>query len=94
MNSKNTFPEVLWAGTEHSLALAMEAHDRMMAGAFSDDDEEDDDEVPFNYSVQGDVGIIAIKGSLTNRDAWYNRYPRRHQLCRRSPRPAVRSQPG
>lgn len=73
--SKNTFPEVLWAGTEHSLALAMEAHDRMMAGAFSDDDEEDDDdEVPFNYSVQGDVGIIAIKGSLTNRDAWYNRY--------------------
>ena len=73
--SKNTFPEVLWAGTEHSLALAMEAHDRMMAGAFSDDEEDDDDdEVPFNYSVQGDVGIIAIKGSLTNRDAWYNRY--------------------
>jgi len=72
MSTKNTFPEVLWAGTEHSLALAMEAHDRMMAGAFSDDDEEDDDdEVPFNYSVQGDVGIIAIKGSLTNRDAWY-----------------------
>jgi hypothetical protein len=41
MNSKNTFPEVLWAGTEHSLALAMEAHDRMMAGAFSDDEEDD-----------------------------------------------------
>jgi signal peptide peptidase SppA len=76
MSSKNTFPEVLWAGTEHSLALAMEAHDRMMAGAFGDDDDEedDDDEVPFNYSVQGDVGIIAIKGSLTNRDVWYNRY--------------------
>lgn len=74
MATKNTFPEVLWAGTEHSLALAMEAHDRMMAGAFSDDDEEDDDEVPFNYSVQGEVGIIAIKGSLTNRDSWYNRY--------------------
>ena len=74
MATKNTFPEVLWAGTEHSLALAMEAHDRMMAGAFSDDDEEDDDEVPFNYSVQGEVGVIAIKGSLTNRDSWYNRY--------------------
>jgi signal peptide peptidase SppA len=74
MSTKNTFPEVLWAGTEHSLALAMEAHDRMMAGAFSDDEEDDDDEVPFNYSVQGDVGIIAIKGSLTNRDVWYNRY--------------------
>lgn len=75
MATKNTFPEVLWAGTEHSLALAMEAHDRMMAGAFSDDDdEEDDDEAPFNYSVQGEVGVIAIKGSLTNRDSWYNRY--------------------
>ena len=74
MSTKNTFPEVLWAGTEHSLALAMEAHDRMMAGSFSDDEEDDDDEVPFNYSVQGDVGIIAIKGSLTNRDVWYNRY--------------------
>jgi len=73
MATKNTFPEVLWAGTEHSLALAMEAHDRLMAGAFSDD-EEDDDEAPFNYSVQGEVGIIAIKGSLTNRDSWYNRY--------------------
>ena len=73
MNSKNTFPEVLWAGTEHSLALAMEAHDRMMAGSFSDDDEEDD-EVPFNYSAQGEVGIVSIKGPLTNRDAWYNRY--------------------
>ena len=74
MNSKNTFPEVLWAGTEHSLALAMEAHDRMMAGAFGDDDEEDDDEVPFNYSVQGEVGIVSIKGPLTNRDVWYNRF--------------------
>ena len=73
MSTKNTFPEVLWAGTEHSLALAMEAHDRMMAGAYSDDEDEED-EVPFNYSVQGDVGIVSIKGSLTNRDAWYNRY--------------------
>ena len=42
MSIKNTFPEVLWAGTEHSLALAMEAHDRMMAGAYPDDDEEED----------------------------------------------------
>jgi len=71
--SKNTFPEVLWAGTEHSLALAMEAHDRMMAGNLPGEDDEEDD-VPFNYSTQGDVGIVTIKGSLTNRDAWYNRY--------------------
>lgn len=73
MSIKNTFPEVLWAGTEHSLALAMEAHDRMMAGAYSDDDEEED-KVPYNYSTQGDIGIVSIKGSLTNRDVWYNQY--------------------
>lgn len=73
MNSKNTFPEVLWAGTEHSLALAMEAHDRMMAGVY-EDDEDEEDEVPFNYSVQGDIAVVTIKGSLTNREAWYNRY--------------------
>lgn len=73
MSTKNTFPEVLWAGTEHSLALAMEAHDRLMAGAF-EDDEDEEDEVPFNYAVQGDVAVVTIKGSLTNRDAWYNRY--------------------
>ena len=46
MSIKNTFPEVLWAGTEHSLALAMEAHDRMMAGAYPDDGEEED-KVPY-----------------------------------------------
>jgi len=73
MSTKNTFPEVLWAGTEHSLALAMEAHDRMMAGVY-EDDEDEEDEVPFNYSVQGDIAVVTIKGSLTNRDAWYNRY--------------------
>jgi signal peptide peptidase SppA len=73
MGTKNTFPEVLWAGTEHSLSLAMEAHDRLMAGGFKDEEEEDD-EVPFNYSVQGDIGIVAIKGSLTNRDSWMNRF--------------------
>ena len=77
MADKNTFPEVMWAGTEHSLALAMEAHDRMMAGAFSSrDDSEDDDEeeVPYLFSMQGDIGIVTIKGSLTNRESWYNKY--------------------
>lgn len=74
MTIKSTLPDVLWAGTEHSLALASEAHARVMAGAFDQQDEEDEDEVPFNYSVQDRVGVISIKGSLTNRDAWYNRY--------------------
>ena len=74
MADKNTFPEVLWAGTEHSLALAMEAHDRMMAGAFDQNDGvEGGGEIPYGFSTQGDIGVVTIKGSLTNRDAWYNR---------------------
>ena len=42
----STFPETLWAGTEHSLLLAVEAHNKVMAGLLNgsrDDDEEDDD---------------------------------------------------
>lgn len=75
MATKNTFPEVMWAGTEHSLTLAMEAHDRIMAGIFDKpDDEDEEDEVPGNFSMQGNIGIVSIKGPLTNKDAWYNSY--------------------
>lgn len=77
--STSTFPDTLWAGTEHSLLLAVEAHNKVMAGLLNgsrDDDEEDDDEeeAPYTFSQQGDIGVISIKGSLTNRDSWYNRY--------------------
>ena len=76
MADKSTFPEVMWAGTEHSLALAAEAHDKIMAGSFVSSDEEDDEEnePPYNFAVQGDIGVISIKGSLTNRDSYWNRY--------------------
>lgn len=73
MAGKHTFPEVLWAGTEHSLTLAVEAHNRIMAGPFDRPDEEEDD-LPHNVTIQGEVAIVSIKGSLTNRDSWINRY--------------------
>jgi len=73
MADKHTFPEVMWAGTEHSLTLAMEAHDKMMAGIF-DKDEKEEDEVPYNFSQNGDIGVISIKGALTNRDSFFNRF--------------------
>ena len=76
--TNSTFPETLWAGTEHSLLLAVEAHNKVMAGLFSNkaevEDDDDEEEVPYTFSQQGDIGVISIKGSLTNRDSWYNRY--------------------
>lgn len=76
--TNSTFPETLWAGTEHSLLLAVEAHNKVMAGLFSNkaevEDDDDEEEAPYTFSQQGDIGVISIKGSLTNRDSWYNRY--------------------
>ena len=31
---KFTFPEAMWAGTDHSLELARDVHELMMAGLF------------------------------------------------------------
>ena len=48
--STSTFPDTLWAGTEHSLLLAVEAHNKVMAGLLNgsrDDDEEDDERPAF-----------------------------------------------
>ena len=73
MADKNTFPEVMWAGTEHSLTLAMEAHDKIMAGMYKEEDDEEED-TPYNFSMNGDVGVISIKGPLTNRDSFFNRF--------------------
>lgn len=73
MAEKFTFPEVLWAGTEHSLTLAVEVHDKIMAGMF-DQDDEDEKDAPYSFSVEGEVGVVTIKGSLTNRDSWVNQY--------------------
>lgn len=72
MAEKYTFPEVLWAGTEHSLTLAVEAHDKIMAGMFEQKDEAE--ECPYSFSLEGEVGVVTIKGSLTNRDSWINQY--------------------
>ena len=74
MTTKNTFPEVMWAGTQHSLTLAMEAHDRIMAGIFDKEDDEEEKDPPNCFSMQGNIGVISIKGPLTNKDTWYNSY--------------------
>ena len=76
---KFTFPETLWAGTDHSLAFAMDAHDAMMAGLFDKTTTQEAateslGDPPWNFSLQGDVGVISIKGPLVNTDSWLNQY--------------------
>lgn len=74
-DQKFTYPEPLWAGTEHSLQIAMEAHASMMAGLFSaQQPDEDEEEPPYNFSMQGNVGIVTVRGPLVNRDSYWNRY--------------------
>lgn len=68
-----TYPDLLWAGSEHSLQLAMGAHAAIMAGTFSAAKDEDE-ETPYLLSVQDGIGVIAVKGPLVNRDSWINRY--------------------
>ena len=76
MSDKTTFPESLWAGSEHSLDIAMEAHARLMAGIFSSaqSTKQDEDEVPWTFSMDGSIGVISIKGPLVNSDDRYNKY--------------------
>jgi len=63
--------EGLWAGTETSYKTYCTAETgidaRIASGASA---EEDDDERP--YDVINGVGVISIKGPLTNRDSWMN----------------------
>lgn len=74
---KYAFPESMWAGTDHSLELAMDVHEQMMAGMFDTGAlaaPAVEADVPYNFSQQGGVGIVSIKGPLVNNDSEYNRY--------------------
>lgn len=64
---KFAFPESVWAGTDHSLLIAMDVHAILMAGLY-DQPAQDAPEVPYGFTKQGDVGIISVRGSLVNRE--------------------------
>lgn len=63
--------EALWAGTEASLHDYLEAMEGAEAYT-SPTDPGEEDKVPRLFELQGDIGVISVKGPLTNRDAWYN----------------------
>jgi signal peptide peptidase SppA len=62
----------LWMGNSASLDDYIQRIQAVSKGlyAYSDDDSPD----PVYFDLQGNLGIVPIKGSLTNSDAWYNRF--------------------
>ena len=65
--------ERLWAGTEASLQAYRDAQAQVQTMEVRADDEDEDDN-PYLLEIEGSVGIVSIKGSLTNRDSYWNRY--------------------
>ena len=69
----------LWAGTDGAFDSYLHAgHPERMAGYVIDrEEDEDEDEADRKcrlLSVQDGVGIISIRGTLTDRDAWFNEF--------------------
>lgn len=74
MTATPPYPELLWAGTEHSLSVAVDAHTRVLAGTVFGQQTPEEKELPYMLSIQDNVGVVTIKGSLVNRDSPYNRF--------------------
>lgn len=73
-NAQLTYPDLLWAGNEHSLSLAIQAHAKLLAGSILQGGQTPEEEKPYNYDLQGSIGVISIKGPLVNTDSPYARY--------------------
>lgn len=64
----------LWAGTEASLDAFLKAQEKSLDLKASDYDDDDEDEsIPHLLEVHGNVGVVSIKGPLTNDDSFWNR---------------------
>jgi len=69
-----------WAGTPESLHAYIEAVSKVLEsdaiGKQADyiDPSEDPKDCPPLYQRQGQIGVVTIKGSLTNSDSWMNAY--------------------
>lgn len=66
-----------WAGTPeslHSYLMAMAKAAEAAPRADYLDPEDDPKDGPELFEMQGDIGVISIRGSLTNTDSWINAY--------------------
>lgn len=70
--SKLHLQDTLWAGTEASLALHLEHLSKLDDKLQSFTPEGDDDhELPRLLSKEGEIGIVSIKGPMSNRESWF-----------------------
>lgn len=64
--------EKLWAGTEESLHASLEMDaliaSKMAAGLASTQEAD----TPYLYERQGNIGVVSIKGPLSNRTSWWD----------------------
>lgn len=61
----------LWMGNSSSLDDYIQRVQAVSKGLYTYDEESPE---PIYFDLQGNLGIVAVKGSLTNNDAWYNRF--------------------
>lgn len=76
---KYIFPDTMWAGSDLSLEIARQGYDSIMAGTGTITSNQSsaapaDANIPYNFSLQGNIGVIMITGSLINIDNEYARY--------------------
>jgi signal peptide peptidase SppA len=64
--------DALWAGSESSLQVALAADEAITARLASGVIQDTTSELPTLLKIQGGVGVISIKGPITNRDSWLN----------------------
>jgi len=61
----------LWMGNSASLDDYIQRIQAVSKGLYSYETESPE---PIYFDLQGNLGVVSVKGSLTNNDAWYNRY--------------------
>ena len=63
----------LWAGSEATLQAYLDACEKGSVMQAKYDDEDAEDDLPDLLEIQGSVGVVSIKGPLTNNDSWFNK---------------------
>lgn len=64
----------IWAGSDASYAQYLANDEAISLKMANSDyqDEEDEEDTPYLFEKQDGVGIVSIKGPITNREVWYN----------------------
>ena len=78
MGKRFVMQDTLWAGTESSLGAFLSSSEavaeKLALSPYPDDEDENEDCMPDLLQVQNGVGILSIRGPLTNNDSPWNSY--------------------